>query len=261
MEAPVSNLDPRATARRRISVPVKILALFHIALALAGLVAGAILCVSFWLVPGRFSNTILAFAIPIFLFFAIFLLLPGLAGGIALLLGKAWGRIVIFLLSGLMLFIVPVGTLVGGFGIWALLGDRAPAGTGIRREAAGGGPPATTGSYIAATLLLLVAVGAAGVIVLAIVFRFQEQDPPPAVHDLLPGATIALPGGLILAALTIGIARCRRRQRSPAVGNATMPAEGSGEMRILRRPRERAHRARLGLASCRQYDMGGFAEE
>lgn len=205
-------------AQATASVPIKVLALLHIALASAGLIAGISACVSFWLIPGRFSNTVLAFAIPIFLFFAIFVLLPELAGGIGLLLGRAWGRVVIFLISIVMLFVVPIGTILGAFGFWVLLSEKhigsGPSGS---RDGAGydnARPTAVTGTTLAVTLLCLTALGAAGVIVLNIVFRFQEIDPPSPVEDTLAGAAVTLPVALIVAGLIAGLSRRRRRPRS-----------------------------------------------
>jgi hypothetical protein len=49
---------------------------------------------------------------------------PALAGGIGLLRGRTWARVIILLLSLVMLFFFPIGTILGGFGIMALRGGR-----------------------------------------------------------------------------------------------------------------------------------------
>ena len=200
----------RRSSPRSPSAPLKGLAILHVAFALAGLAAGLSMCVSFWLIPGRFSDIVLGFAFPLFLFLAIFLFLPGLAGGIAVLLGRAWGRIVLFLLSALMLVVVPIGTLLGGVGIWILLADKGAPPVEGARLARQGRP--ITRAYVAATVVLLVAFAAAGVIVLQAVFRFREQTAPDAIAQLFGAATIALPVALTLAVLIVASARTRPGQ-------------------------------------------------
>lgn len=110
-----------------MTVQIRVLGWLHIVLATAGLVVGGWFCLSIWLIPGRLSAFVLAFAIPIFLACAILLFVPQLIGGIGLVRGHRWARIVILLLSALLLLVFPIGTLLGGFGFWALLGDRAAA--------------------------------------------------------------------------------------------------------------------------------------
>ena len=209
------NLGAAAMAPHRVSAPVMVVAWLHIALGVAGLVAGLFFCASFWLIPGWLSDTVLAFAVPIFLFFAIFVFIPELAGGIALALGRGWGRIVIFVMSAVMLLIVPIGTVIGGFGIWVLVADR-PSATAISvsrmvapEAAAVPDRPRLTADYLAVTLLLLTAFGAAGVLLLGMVFRFREQESPSLIADLLPGATMTLPLALIAAFVWIVFARRR----------------------------------------------------
>ena len=47
--------------------------------------------------------------------------LPGIIGGIGLLQGVEWARILVLILSGLNLFNVPIGTAVGIYSIWVLV--------------------------------------------------------------------------------------------------------------------------------------------
>ncbi len=49
---------------------------------------------------------------------------PALAGGIGLLRGKSWARLVIFLLSLVLIFFFPIGTILGGFGFVAMRANQ-----------------------------------------------------------------------------------------------------------------------------------------
>lgn len=208
--APIAA-SPTAAAPRSGSgdTAVKALAVLHIALGLAGLVAGAVTIASFWAIPGRFSNMVLAFVVPIFLFLAIFLFIPSLLGGIGLLRGRAWGRIVILMLSGLMILIFPIGTALGGFGLWALLRRHAHSALPRHFEAASDAPRMPL-NYTAATLPLLVALGTGVVVLLGVLFRFQEQKAPVFIEDAFPSAAIAFPIALLLAAAAVLYAHRRR---------------------------------------------------
>lgn len=47
--------------------------------------------------------------------------LPCLIGGLGLLKYREWARILVIVLSALMLIIIPIGTVVGAYGLWVLL--------------------------------------------------------------------------------------------------------------------------------------------
>jgi hypothetical protein len=53
--------------------------------------------------------------------FLLALALPGLAAGVGLVYNKPWARILAIVLSGINLINVPVGTVVGLYGLWVLL--------------------------------------------------------------------------------------------------------------------------------------------
>src|SRR5262249_58220724 len=71
------------------------------------------------------SREALLFFGPPFLIIAPVYLVPGLVGGIGLLQAKPWARMVILALSALLVLLIPAGTLLGGFGLWVLLGSEA----------------------------------------------------------------------------------------------------------------------------------------
>lgn len=63
--------------------------------------------------------------------------LLGTIGGIGLLMGKPWARILVLVLAVLDLFHLPIGTIIGIYTIWVLLNDetaqlfaQSKAGTG-----------------------------------------------------------------------------------------------------------------------------------
>jgi hypothetical protein len=60
-------------------------------------------------------------------FLAIFSL-ADIIGGIGLLQGKSWARMVIVVMSFLHLIFFPFGTALGVYGIWVLLGKEKPGG-------------------------------------------------------------------------------------------------------------------------------------
>jgi len=112
-----------------VPAPVVVLAWVHIVLGAAGLAIGGLFCLQLWLVPDWLADFALAFAVPIVLILSTVWFVPGLVGGIGLLRGKSWAHILIFLLSILMVFIFPLGTVLGGFGFVALVADKSPSGT------------------------------------------------------------------------------------------------------------------------------------
>ena len=63
------------------------------------------------------------FALSAILFFVISL--PGVIGGAGLLLGFGWARILLIVVSGLLMLEFPVGTVLGIYGLWVLLGKDA----------------------------------------------------------------------------------------------------------------------------------------
>lgn len=51
--------------------------------------------------------------------------LPGLVGGIGILKGKNWARIVLLIVSAFLVFHVPLGTLAAIYTFWTLLREEA----------------------------------------------------------------------------------------------------------------------------------------
>jgi hypothetical protein len=51
--------------------------------------------------------------------------LPGLIAGVGLLQRKPWARILALVVSFLNLINIPIGTAIGGYGIWVLMQDES----------------------------------------------------------------------------------------------------------------------------------------
>jgi hypothetical protein len=106
-----------------MNIKIKILGWLHTLLGGIGLIAGLALCGGLWFSPDDDSTAALLYVGPLFSIVAVFLFLPGLIGGIGLLRLQPWARILIIILSGLEVLNFPIGTVLGGFGLWVLL-DR-----------------------------------------------------------------------------------------------------------------------------------------
>lgn len=203
--------DSQRKAVEALPVPVTVLAWLYIGLAMAGLIAGGCFCLQLWLIPGWFGDTFLAFAIPIFIFLSMILFLPALVGGIGLLRRKTWARIIIFLLSLVTIFLFPIGTILGAFGILALRADHTlPAGPVIE----GGAPhfrASRSASLICGTFLGLAGFGSTCTIVMGLVFR-DRPDVSPVSAQSFDNAVIILTGVAMATALWFAVSWIRFAQ-------------------------------------------------
>jgi hypothetical protein len=109
---------------------VKVLAALDIALGIMGLFGAAVMVIVFGIGATAVSASgepDAAFALPIIgitgialVTFLVLLSLPGIIIGIGLLRLRPWSRIAAIVLSILSLTLMPVGTLVGVYGLWVL---------------------------------------------------------------------------------------------------------------------------------------------
>jgi hypothetical protein len=102
-------------------MPVKILAWIHIAIAGTILFAISAFFIDLFVTWDAASKTDLEWVGPLFAIFGLPLLIPQLLGGVGLLRNAGWARIIIIVLSGIYLLMFPAGTILGAFGLWALL--------------------------------------------------------------------------------------------------------------------------------------------
>lgn len=115
---------------------VKILGVLYIVLGTMGVLAALICLMIFGGVAGilgivaqeepdaRIAVPIVgAFAVGLFLFLLV-LSVPGIIAGVGLLNLRPWARIVTVILSALNLMNIPIGTLVGAYGLWVMLAQE-----------------------------------------------------------------------------------------------------------------------------------------
>jgi hypothetical protein len=122
---------------------VKILGMLHVVYGILGVLAGIIVLVIFGGLAGlvsvadRSGDSLIA--VPIlggigaFVFLLLLALsLPGIIAGFGLLQLRPWARVLTIVLSALELMSVPLGTVLGIYGLWVLL---SPGGEQLFRRA------------------------------------------------------------------------------------------------------------------------------
>ena len=180
---------------------IRLLAWVYIVLTGAGLLLGTFLCVGF-LLSGDKESRALDFVGPMFLMVATFYLVPGLVGGIGLLDGRSWARVVLIILSALILLAIPVGTIFGAFGLWVLLGSEANrvfSGVAQPVPAPASLPAAPWPPRYNGVLLCMAAVASGFVVLLGTGSRLTGQpDPAMIPAGLYYGAILVLIGTTVL---------------------------------------------------------------
>jgi len=156
-----------------------------VALGGAGLLAGSALCLGLMADPE--GERALYYVGPLFLFVAALYLAPAFIGGLGLLRGAFWARVVIGALSALLLLAIPVGTLLGGFGFWALARSPPPAKPATSLKASPEPPGRVLGLLVAAA-----GVGCGFIVVLGAGFRLHHQAPPGLLGPGFYPAIVAL---------------------------------------------------------------------
>jgi hypothetical protein len=110
---------------------ITIVGVLHAALSVLGLLAAAVVVVAVaggGLLSGdREAMQITGTVAGIIGSFLVLISLPGLIGGIGLLMRKAWARIVLLIVGALQLLNIPFGTALGIYTLWALTRPEAAA--------------------------------------------------------------------------------------------------------------------------------------
>jgi hypothetical protein len=101
---------------------IRLLAWIYLVMCGVSLTVGIVVVIGLLVSRDPQRDSALLFVGPVFLAMGVLFFLPGLIGGLGLLRGKAWARAIIIILSILILLLFPVGTALGGFGLWVLLG-------------------------------------------------------------------------------------------------------------------------------------------
>ena len=111
---------------------VKVLAVLYIALSALGLLFAVVIVIGVGGAAGIVGTAAdagdAAIAIPIMgmagtiaVAFLLVTCLPGLITGLGLLSFKPWARILAIVLSAINLINIPIGTILGAYGLWVLL--------------------------------------------------------------------------------------------------------------------------------------------
>jgi hypothetical protein len=124
-----------------------------------------------------------------------------LAGGLGLLRGKRWARTVIITLSVMMILLFPVGTALGAFGFWALLGPDSKQHVPPAEVRTSPQPPTrprhSDESRYAGLLIAMAAVAAAFVVAIGTGFRVTHTPNSPIGDSAYYGSI----GVLVLVAV------------------------------------------------------------
>ena len=99
---------------------IRLLAWIYVVTCGVSLGVGVVVCIGLLVSRDAESGNALLFVGPVFGALAVLFFLPGFLGGLGLLRAKPWARTIIIVLSFLIILAFPVGTALGGFGLWVL---------------------------------------------------------------------------------------------------------------------------------------------
>jgi hypothetical protein len=181
---------------------IKVLAWIHIVLSGALLLLGLVLCVSVALSADKYSRAP-EMILPMVATLSLFVLIPGIVGGVGLLFLQSWARVLIIVLSVMELLFVPIGTVLGGFGLWVLLGHDAQRVFGDKivaelaeRAASGQAPVAPNLGVIA----IAAGVGSGFIVFIGAGFMISGDTAPQELMSLFYPAV-----AVFVAALAYGV--------------------------------------------------------
>jgi hypothetical protein len=116
---------------------VKILAVIHIVFGALGLIGALVVLLVFGGIAtfvGAQADADARIAVPIvgavggiIALFILAVSIPGIIAGVGLLRFRDWARVLGIVISALDLLHVPIGTLVGAYGLWVLLNNQTVA--------------------------------------------------------------------------------------------------------------------------------------
>lgn len=186
-----------------MSTKLKLLAVLHIMFGGSGLVMGLVM---FWVIANDPGNRNYDWMLQIILFFWGIYFLPAFAGGVGLLTGKAWARWLMVAVSCVVLIVIPIGTVLGAFGLWTLLGKEAGK-TLTAPSSIASMPPPDNGALTA-----VLGVGCGFAVALNLGFMIHGQQTPAVLEILLLPAII----GLVIT-LVLGVRWIVRKRNEPKV--------------------------------------------
>ena len=199
---------------RSVNPLIKILGWLYVVACGVGLLVGTVLCLGIILTPDERSLPALEFIGPIFVGMALLALIPGLVGGVGLLTGQSWARLLILVVTLPMIFLFPVGTALCAFALWVFWDDekRYPNAPPTSAPLSVAAPLAAKAqaelSRMGGVLLAMAGVGAGFVIAIAAGYRLNDQQAPAVIDGAFYPAIAALV--LVLAAAVALWLRTRR---------------------------------------------------
>jgi hypothetical protein len=156
-----------------VSPLTRFIAWTHIVLGGMGVALAIVIGIAYLLNPGAAENT--GWIIGLITLGTVSYFAPALIGGIGLLRGAMWGRIVLGVMSALILLAFPIGTLLGGVTLYAVIVKGGP----IQFTA-----PSAQTSRVLLTMLAGLALFAA-IIGLGYIFRDPLEGPKPPANEIL----------------------------------------------------------------------------
>jgi hypothetical protein len=156
-----------------------ILAWVHIVIGGAGLAVFAALLGGFLLARDPEYNDEFAMLGGVLGVFSLFYFAPMFLGGVGLLLRKVWGRALLWSVSPFLALATPVGTLLAGYNLWALLTTAGFSNDAMARA------ERIIRNALRNIVLILIAMFILGVIV-GIGWLFRDQIDPPREQILTP---------------------------------------------------------------------------
>jgi hypothetical protein len=181
---------------QHVTPRTRLLAYIYLVMCGAWLAIGIIVCIGLMFSRDPSSRSALQVVGGGFVAFSIFYFLPGFIAGLGLLRGKHWARTTLVVLSLLVILLFPVGTALGGFGLWVLLGQASKHvpptpndGPPLRRPAPSTTPAVGAGLSRHGPLLAVMAgVAALFVVMLGTGFRLTHTPASPISNSVYFGA-------------------------------------------------------------------------
>jgi hypothetical protein len=163
-----------------VKLRLKILAWVHIVFGGAGLGALALFIAVFAMAKDPAYEDEFAFFVGGLGLLSIMYFLPSFAGGIGVLRGLPWARAILWLEAALLAFAIPIGTVLAGLSLWALLTTRDISADGGMAQV-----EAFVHRAVRPLILALIALFTLGVI-LGLGYLFRDVIDPPREQILTP---------------------------------------------------------------------------
>lgn len=214
---------------------LQIVGWLHVLVGGVGLGAGAIMISSVVMSTDKASLASVVI-VPLVLFFSAVYFGPAFLGGIGVLRRQRWARGLLIALSVVELLAVPVGTVIGAFGLWVLFDRETKALFDASTVRAVSIPPTLAASRFiderAGVLLAITGVGAGFIVAIGAGFRISGQMAPAGIDALFYPAVVVLALVLMLAVRLIAAHRSRPRTLGAASLGVRRDERHTGRQRV-----------------------------